>query len=136
MYSLYYYAIDSCSDSSLVNDLFQPLQVHYLDSNFKYLASHINCYASPGVTKLNWKSKGKLSTFPPISDINAENCTEGLKYILNIFPLKAEEKYYVVVFWNLYMKKQSKHLIKTVQKYIADKKCKLVLVNNDIWFSN
>lgn len=135
LYSIYYYAIDSCSDSTLVKNLFQPLQVHYLDANFQHLATHINCYASPGLTKLNWSAKGKLANFPPLSDVDAKSCTQGLEHLLSPYPLKNEEQYYVVIFWNLYMKKQSKHLIKTVEKYIQNKACKLVLVNNDIWYA-
>lgn len=135
LYSLYYYAIDSCSDSATVKNLFQPLQVHYFDADLNYLAGHINCYAQPTLTKLNWSAHGKLAQFPPNSDIDPKNCMAGLKLLLKPYPLKTEEKYYVLIFWNLWMKKQSKHLIHTVKKYMADKNYKLLLINNDILYA-
>lgn len=128
-YSRFYYSLYSCKDSSLAQNFFQPLQVHYLDSDMNLLSSKVNCYAKSSITHLKWD----LNThFPPSSDFDAEICDQVIKNLIVPYPIQDKE-YYVVVFWNLYMKKQAQHLIEEVQKSIKREKLSLILVNNDVW---
>jgi len=124
------------------HDHLQPLQVSVYDSKGKLISFHINCYAN-GLFNLNWNSEERFNYFPPKTAAPLDSSISRSKNISMIRDYKTgllltdnfrEYDYLFIVYWNLFMKKQSKRLIKFIEKYRtlhADQKIKIIYVNND-----
>jgi len=123
----------------------QPLQVMYYNDKNKLLSYHVNCLAT-GFPKLNWNSDKQFDTFVPKSQAPTNQFfpLEELVQYFNPISIKSLEmrnyNYVIIIFWNAFMEKQSKHLIKTVRNNIklknTEDKVKIIYVNNDNLFSN
>ncbi len=123
----------------------QPLQILYYKRNGELLSYHVNCLAS-GFPILNWNENDNFEVFPPKTQAPL-NQSFPLDELVTFFnPISANEAfdfedndYIIIVFWNKFMSKQSKHLIEVVkknQKLIENKVVRIIYVNNDNLFSN
>jgi hypothetical protein len=127
-----------------INNHYQPLQALYFDKSGQLQSFQINCYAG-GFPNLQWNRNGIMTTFPPGKQAPVDSLTPldvQLKYLK---PLSQTVKiapdqydYIVVVYWNRFIGRQSKRLIRFVQKNSkleTRKKIKIIYVNNDNLFA-
>jgi hypothetical protein len=136
---------DTAKFKEQIKNHFQPLQVLYYDNKGELKTFLINCYAG-GFPNLKWNRNGTMKKFPPKKQAPTDNIMP-LDSLLNFLkPLKTtkniidfEPAFTVVVFWNVFMNRQSKRLIRLVQKNInreADVKVRTIYVNNDNLFAS
>ncbi len=119
---------------------YQPLQSLYYDNSGQLQSFQINCYAG-GFPNLKWDRNDIMTTFPPKQQAPLDSVIPFETQIKYLLPLSQTKKlttdscdYIVVVFWNRFMGRQSKRLIRFVQnnsKLTTDKKVKIIYVNND-----
>lgn len=123
-----------------INNHYQPLQALYYNREGVLKSFQVNCYAG-GFPNLNWNRNEIMASFPPKiqappdSLISLENL---LKYAIPINEksvlLNEKTDYTVIVFWNKFMGRQSKRLIKSVQqnaKLASEVSHKIIYINND-----
>src|SRR5690606_9587305 len=106
-------------------------------------AFFVNCYA-PGFSKLRWNQNGILDKYPPETLAPLDSLLPLPKLLLFFQTddlsftdkMLSGEKDYVVIFWNYYILKQSKILMKTIEKNVAlsDRPVEIIYVNNDRLF--
>ncbi len=131
------------SDSLLLKHFVQPLQVMYF-INDTLNSHHINCNTG-GFPNLRWNRNKDFNTFIPHKQTHTKLdlgfLFSHLKIYLkptnkkqNLF-LNNQAKIKIVVFWNFYLERQSKRLIKLIKKNINLNKNKenveIYFVNND-----
>jgi hypothetical protein len=127
-------------DESYKKFFLQPLQAHYF-KNDTLISSHVNCNVG-GFPKLNWNYRKNFDVFPPNSQFQIKDSVflfSELKEYL--FPLQVNSvdnaaPYRVLIFGNLYLEKQTKHLLKQIMKNVekSERKISIIFVNNDMWF--
>lgn len=111
-------------------DNLQPVQIRYFDWEGKPIFKLVNCYIDPPIP-INWNVNGCFDTFPPrypAPELKEQN--QNLAYFLpHIRNHKGESTqienlpeadYYALVFWNNFMKRPSKRLLSTLEKYAED----------------
>jgi hypothetical protein len=146
-FAYYIFKLDSTKFKAQTKNHYQPLQALYFDENGNLTRFFINCYAG-GFPSLAWNKTGKLNSFPPQNQAPVDtvlNFKKQLTYIKNIGSsnvdnLKSDnDNYKVFVYWNIFMRKHSKKLIKEIKKncsLIKDgKTVKIIYINNDNWFA-
>jgi|SRR5690606_11775523 len=146
------------NDNSL-QDILQPLQIRVFKDN-ELVFFHANCYADGGL-KLNWNKYNSFDTFPPSDSLKIEVSGKKYKTIFNsirnyqlknnqsIITLESSLKtlkpifkqnfnskngFVIMVYWSIFLNKQSKKLIQYITKYThqhKDKKITLIFVNTD-----
>jgi len=135
------------SNPGSLKDHLQPLQAIYYSAknSFQYPDSwQINCYAG-GFPNLKWNREGRMEQFPPAQQapldslLSLKKRMEFLRPVTGVVPFNSiSYDYIVLVYWNRFMGRQSKNLIKAVQQnatLAADKRIKIIYVNNDNLFS-
>ncbi len=143
-YLTFILSLDTTKFKSEQKNHFQPLQVLYYNLSGDLISFHINCYAG-GFPNLKWNREGYFDTFPPKTQAPLDNILPYGKlsdYLITLSssakPIPTDYDYTVVVFWNRFMKRQSKRLIQTVRnncRLAKDKKVKIVYVNDDNLFA-
>ncbi|MBU3661831.1 MAG: hypothetical protein FGM41_01340 [Bacteroidetes bacterium] len=142
-----YYAYLETFDNTLyreqINNHFQPLQALYYNKDGNLRSFHINCYAG-GFPNLKWNRNGNFDTFLPKQQAPLDSILPlqvHLKYLQslsgNVFPSSPDYDYYVIVYWNKFMGRQSKNLVKQVQanaNLASEKKIQIMYVNSDLFF--
>jgi len=130
------------TEKKLANDHLQPLQALYFNKSGQLVSYHINCYAG-GFPNLNWERNGLLETFVPKSQTALDsllNFEKQLQYIRTIEDKSVGLDNFsaadnnVVIYWSIFMGRQSKRLIRSIQDncgLATDKKVKIIFVNND-----
>ncbi|MEX0968767.1 MAG: hypothetical protein WD077_16155 [Bacteroidia bacterium] len=133
---------------TVAKDDLQPVQVRYFDNSLQQIFKQVNCYIR--VIPMSWNVDNSFDTFPPRISMPALNHRpKPLDYFLpHLLTLEGEPvtqenletaDYYVLIFWNSFMKRPSKKLIRTVKSNIAknpDRKIVILYVNNynaEIW---
>ncbi len=137
-------ALKSCSQVEKKNHI-QPLQISFYTNN-KLNSSFINCYAS-GFPLLNWNPKGNMDSFPPKTLAPIDDCLSLSKHLSLITPVEKSAtlndtklnsyKNVVVIHWNNFMLKQTKHMLSTFRNAYKDKlpaNALIIYVNNDNYF--
>lgn len=125
---------------SYMSDRSQPLQALYYDKKGELVSYQINCYAG-GFPNLKWNRNGNFETFTPKIQARLDS-TLTLKKYLTFFNKVSTSKivspddydYVIVVYWNRFMGRQSKRLVRYVQenaKLSKNKSVKIIYVNND-----
>lgn len=121
---------------------YQPLQVLYFDQAGNLISFHNNCHAG-GFPNLKWNRDGILESFVPRSQIEVDslmNFQKQLTYLrrVNGEPMILSDydttRYNVVVYWNVFMGRQSKRLIRFVNancKLAQNEAVNILFVNND-----
>ena len=134
--------ISFIKDSALKQRHAQPLQALYFNNKGENLVAIVNCNV-PGGLNLNWNFDNILSTFPP-------NYPDYKDYILlpqilsacSIDPKKInfqDYDYTVLLFWNQYMGRQTKHFLKEFRenlKKTGSQKVLTLYINNDNFFAD
>lgn len=126
----------AASDSFKV--FIQPLQALYFDSMDVLRSVLVNCYAEPVGFNLNWNSSGRLDHFPPHSHTGLFGRIK-LRDILKLSSLNIDStninsyKFKVVIFWNIFLNKQTKIFLKEIQSnlYKAKVPIEVFYINND-----
>ncbi len=116
----------------------QPVQFRLFDNKGTEIFKIVNCYVDPPIP-MNWNVDGCFDSFPPRTSIQTLNIHNyGLDFLLSHSSLLDQDKltinklpkanYYGVIIWNDFFKRPSKHLIKTVKKYIQESEESIVLI--------
>lgn len=148
--SLYFKDINPLiqKNKKLHSDLIQPLQVKIYDDS-SMIMFLINCNVG-GFPNLQWNRYGSFSTFPPdaspfkkidttfsfLTDIKYYKNKEGKPLDISRF---MDGELNIVVFWTVFMNRQSKILIDEILQYksrFKEKKINLAFVNVDHLFSD
>jgi len=119
---------------------YQPLQALYYNKQGQLQSFQINCYAG-GFPNLNWDRNEIFSTFPPQQQAPVDSILPLGTLLHYLQPLSQSKEftaedldYVVIVFWNRFMGRQSKRLIRFVQdnsNLALDQNVKIIYVNND-----
>ena len=136
----YFDQIKTLKDSSLKQRHAQPLQALYYNNKGQNVVTIVNCNV-PGGINLNWNFDNILSVFPPNFTEYKDSVT--LPFILNACNIDPKSiayqdyDYTVLLFWNQYMGRQTKHFLKEFEDNISKRKASKVLkiyINNDNLF--
>lgn len=134
------------NDTLLRNNLMQPLQIRFYQKTDTLLSLHLNCTAG-GFPNLKWNKRGQLDTIPPRYSVSIDTCllfSKDIKYLIPIGNNHNPDKdyttadYNIILFWSVFMNRQSKILIREIQNYqkrFPDKKMNVLYVNTDKIFS-
>lgn len=145
-------SIDTVSIKKLykvTNDDLQATQIRFFNDGKAEIFKLVNCYIDPPIP-MNWNIQGCFNSFPPKVSIESLNTHYYdldffLSHISNLdgdsvsFSELPKSDYYVIIFWNTFMKRPSRKLIKTINKYIdsnPEYKIFPIFVNNQnatIW---
>ncbi len=144
-YVSFLFSFDTTKYKEQVKNHYQPLQALYYDKKGQLISFQINCYAG-GFPNLHWNRDNIMTTFPPQQQAPVDSIIPldiQLKYLrplsrTNSFSIKNYD-YIIFVYWNIFMGRQSKRLIHSVQencKLSGDKKVKIIYVNTDNFFKS
>jgi len=135
-------AYNSGNSNPNINDYLQPMQACYYDSTGKLISWFINCYAG-GFPNLKWnKTRAFDQSFPPMPTMAPPDTLQNLNQQLSLFiPVgksiidsSTHATYTVVVYWSKTFGRQSKRLVKLVNKNLKlghGKNIHLYYVNGD-----
>lgn len=140
-YFTFLHSFDSAKYKQQIKNHSQPLQLLYFDKEGKLISFHINCYAG-GFPNLKWNRNEILDSFIPKSQTPLDSMitfNQYLKYIKNINskPVSfdtANTDYFILIYWNRFMGRQSKRLIYYVNKNLklaGNKKTQTFYINTD-----
>lgn len=137
-------SLDTFRFKDQIKNHYQPLQALYYNKLGQLQSFHINCFAG-GFPNLNWNHDDRFNNFPPNHQAPLDSILPldtHLKYIGQNFPLNVIKidslDILVIVYWNKFMGRQSKRLIRFVQenkKLAVNKNVKIIYVNNDNLFA-
>jgi hypothetical protein len=128
----------------------QPIQVIYfdVDSN-KSVAAFFNCISEvKGISKMTWNKDKELEQFPPTAYRkwcdSLFSYNEILNTIVNLktgknFEIVPRKKYLILVFYSLFIEKQTLNLIREVNYNLSKQKSnnyEIYYVNMDNYFYN
>ncbi|MEI6488393.1 MAG: hypothetical protein WCP52_05495 [Bacteroidota bacterium] len=139
-YFSFLFSLDSIKYKKQIKNHSQPLQALYFDKSENFISFYINCYAG-GFPNLKWNRNGILNSFVPKTQTPLDSVItfrQHLKYIktLNNKSVSSDSlnsDYYVIVYWNRFMGRQSKRLIKYINRNLklSDKSVQTSYVNTD-----
>ena len=137
-------SLDTSQYKQEIKNHYQPLQVLYYDKTTQLQSFQVNCYAG-GFPNLKWDRNEILATFPPQQQAPLDSIVPLETQMNYLNPLSKTVKksidsydYIVIVYWNRFMGRQSKRLIRFVQenyKLAKDYKVKIIYVNTDNIFA-
>ena len=143
-YFSYLFLLDTTKYKTQIKNHYQPLQALYYDKSGRLTSFQVNCYAG-GFPNLKWHRNEILTTFPPKqqapidSIVSLETQLKYLKLLSQTTKLINDSyDYIVIVYWNRFMGRQSKRLIRFVQdnsKLETGKKVKIIYANTDNIFA-
>ena len=134
------------NDTVLRNNLMQPLQIRFYQRTDTLLSLQLNCTAG-GFPNLKWNKRGQLDTIPPNFTVDVDTCLQFCKDVKYLIPISNDchsidyynnADYNIILFWSVFMNRQSKILIREIQNYqkrFPDKKMNVLYVNTDNIFS-
>ncbi len=131
--------LDTALYKEQIKNHYQPLQALYYDNNGRLKSFQINCYVG-GFPNLNWNRNDIMSSFPPKAQAPIDSIMDLPTQIKHLRKLSYSKTisidnydYHVIVYWNRFMGRQSKRLIRLVQQNSknTDKKVKILYVNTD-----
>jgi len=124
----------------------QPLQALYFNSKGALISFHNNCYTG-GFPNLKWNRNNVFNFFPPKSQIPVDTVFNIKNVLRNVYYINGGQSkltnidssdFYIVIFWNIFMYRQSRRLIMVVNDNLklADKKSKISIyyINDDNYF--
>ena len=138
-------SFDSSIYKEQVKNHYQPLQALYYNRKGQLVSFQVNCYAG-GFPNLDWNRNGNMTIFPPKQQAPLDKIMplDTLREYLE--PLSQSkinsnrnDDYTVVVFWSIFMGRQSKRLIHTVQDNLqlgTNKRIRVLYVNTDNFFAS
>lgn len=126
---------------SLAKDHMQPLQALYFNHEGEMVSWHINCLAGGPLGAINWNKNHVMDVFPPLTAAHPDTLIRFADiYAMlrplsaEIFPDTADYDYLSVVYWNQFMKRGSRKLVRTVKRNLrlaTGLRIKMIWVNND-----
>jgi hypothetical protein len=144
-YRAYLFSLDTSKFKHQIKNHYQPLQALYYNRNGMLESFQINCYAG-GFPNLKWNRNQIFEAFPPKQQAPVDSLFNLDTHLQFLQPLsKTTEKnpgksdYFVIVHWNRFMGRQTRRLIRCVQKnakLTTGQQLKIVYVNNDNHFLN
>ena len=139
-YLSFIFSQDSSKYIAQIKNHSQPLQALYFDKSKNFVSYYINCRAG-GFPNLKWNRNGMLDTFLPHTQTPLDNIISFKQHLKFIRTLKNESvstdttnsDYYVIVYWNKFMGRQSKRLIQSIKENVklSGKSKKMYYVNTD-----
>lgn len=133
-------SLDSPQYALAQKNHYQPMQALYYNQDGDLASWHINCYAG-GFPNLKWNRNGIMNSFPPATQAPLDSVIPLASQLQYLRPLTQNNKleaesydYVVVVHWNRFGGRQSKRLVRQVQRNVrlaSDKKVKIIYANND-----
>jgi len=143
-YFSYLFSLDTTRYKEQIKNHYQPLQALYYDNSGHLKSFQVNCYVG-GFPNLKWDRNAIMTTFPPKqqasldSVVSLEKQLSFLRPLPNSHIMKTDKyDYIVVVYWNRFMGRQSKRLIRFVQEnsnLATEKKVKIIYANTDNLFA-
>ena len=143
-YLSYLFSLDSTKYRSEIKNHYQPLQSLYYDNSGYLKSFQVNCYAG-GFPNLNWNRNGIMTSFPPKQQAPVDSIVSLETQMKYLKPLSQTSKhindnydYIVIVYWNRFMGRHSKRLIRFVQdnsKLETERKVKIIYANTDNIFA-
>lgn len=143
-YFTYIFSIDTAQYKAQLKNHYQPLQALYYDNSGHLKSFQVNCYAG-GFPNLKWDRNEIMTTFPPKEQAPIDSIVSLKTQMKYLELLSQTEKistdnydYIVIVYWNRFMGRQSKRLVRFVQdnsKLETDKKVKIIYANTDNIFA-
>lgn len=138
-------SLDALRYQEQIKNHYQPLQALYYDSSGQLCSFQINCYAG-GIPNLRWRRNHIMSVFPPAVQAPLDSILPLARHLQFLRPLDHKTKISagqfdttIIVYWSLFMGRQSKRLIRTVRensKLAINKNIKIIYVNTDNFFAN
>lgn len=142
-YRSYLFSLDTSTFKDQIKNHYQPLQALYYNKNGILESFQINCYAG-GFPNLKWNRNEIFEVFPPKQQAPVDSLLSLKNHIQFLKPLSKSAQtdpgktdYFVIVHWNRFMGRQTKRLIRYVQKnakLTSQGQLKIVYVNNDNHF--
>jgi len=139
-YFSYLFSLDTSKYNLQIKNHYQPLQALYYDNSGQLKSFQVNCYTG-GFPNLMWDRNETLSTFPPKEQAPIDSIVSldtQMKYLKRLSQTEQHffesYDYVVIVYWNRFMGRQSKRLIRYVQdnvKLETARKVKIIYVNTD-----
>ena len=143
-YFSYLLSLDTTQYKSQIKNHYQPLQALYYDNSGHLKSFQVNCYAG-GFPNLKWNRNEIMSTFPPKQQAPVDSIVPLEKQMKYLKPLSQTATlssdscdYIVIVYWNKFMGRQSKRLIRFIQdnsKLETERKVKIIYANTDNIFT-
>ncbi|MFT4061330.1 MAG: hypothetical protein QM642_03125 [Edaphocola sp.] len=131
-----------CEDG-IVYDLGQPLQLFVFDKEGTLVNYYTNCYGT-GFPNLSWNRQGEFDVFPPKQarmlpfgnkPISFPDIRRTFAAVATNGNMASSPDYSIVIFCNIFMGRQSRRFVNSVQKSLSHKKSSCTVnvyyVNND-----
>jgi hypothetical protein len=142
-YHTYLFSLDTSKFKQQVKNHYQPLQALYYNKNGSLESFQINCYAG-GFPNLKWNRNQTFETFIPKQQAPIDSILPLHTHLRFLIPLSQTKtknpyttEYFIIVHWNRFMGRQTKRLIRFVQKnakLATNQEVKIIYVNNDNLF--
>jgi len=139
-YFSYLFSLDTTEYKTQIKNHYQPLQALYYDKTGHLTSFQVNCYAG-GFPNLKWDRNAIMTTFPPKQQAPVDSIVQLETQMKYLKPLSQTAKlssgsydYIVIVYWNRFMGRQSKRLIRFIKdnsKLETEKKIKIIYANTD-----
>jgi hypothetical protein len=143
-YLSYLFSLDTAKYKLQIKNHYQPLQALYYDKDGYLQSFQVNCYAG-GFPNLRWDGNDGFTTFPPQEQAEIDSIVtldQQKKYLQPLSQTQSLDidsfSYIVIVYWNRYMGRQSRRLIKIVQenqRLATGRKVKIIYANSDNLFA-
>ena len=139
-YFSYLFSLDTAKYKSQIKNHYQALQALYYDKSGHLTSFQVTCYTG-GFPNLNWNRNATMTTFPPKQQAPLDSIVQLKTQMIYLKPLSQTKKlpsdssdFTVIVYWNRFMGRQSKRLIRYVQdncKLEPKRKIKILYANTD-----
>lgn len=140
LYAVWIYHLQHSGYTEMAKHLHQPLQVMYFDSVGRMVSLHLNCHAF-SFPNLKWNRSQAFEQFPPPGNSPVDQMPKQhiIQKMLKPFhctdtSFNVHQGFTAIIFWNGFMGRQSKRLIRLVQRnaaLFANEKINLIYVNDD-----
>ncbi len=142
-YNAFLHSLDTSKFKAQIKNHYQPLQALYYDRMGMLKSFQINCYAG-GFPNLHWNRDQIFETFLPKQQAPVDSILPLREHLSFLVPLSvttqknpSDTEYFAIVHWNRFMGRQTRRLIRCVQKNAklsGDNQLKIIYVNNDNQF--
>jgi len=143
-YLSFLFSLDTLMNKEQIKNHYQPLQALYFDETGQLQSFQVNCYAG-GFPNLKWDKNEIMTTFTPKQQAPVDSILSLEKQLTFLRHMSKSENietdrydYIIFVYWNRFMGRQSKRLIRFIQenrKLAEDKKVKIIYANTDNIFA-
>lgn len=139
-YISFFRLVDSLKFKEERQNHMQPLQVQYYNKAGQFISYHVNCNAG-GFPNLHWNRNNIMTCFPPQQQTSIDSLI-SLDSLISYFKpysftkknLDRSSDFLIIIYWNRFMGRQSKRLIRIIQensKLEKEKNIKIIYINND-----